>query len=118
MSDAQALATWVAESAPWHPAILSRAKDVPRVEDVDYPATPGPGEAVVVAEGYGSRLPSGFRTNAEDIGAVVIDAETDRFAVIRRLLERIDPGASPGEPDDPIALDFLALGTMHGTSAT
>lgn len=113
LTDAEAEATWAAVSAPWHPAILARVDRLPEVEGLDTPSPPERGEVRVVAGGGSSRLVSGHRAQADDAGAILIDGGPDRPALVRSILERLDPAASAGEPDDPLALDFLALGTAR-----
>ena len=76
-----------------------------------------------IAEGTADRLPSGYRTQAEDAGAILIEGGADRAALVRD-----DPGApgpalgTPETSDEPdaaaVAHDFLALGTAAGGSAT
>src|SRR5919201_839039 len=66
LNDAEAVAVWAAVSAPWHPAILGACDELPRVEDVAFPTPPEPDELRVVASGMIGRLPSGYRTQADD----------------------------------------------------
>jgi alpha-mannosidase len=113
LSDRDALAIWAAVTAPWHPALLARADGLPRVEPVESPSTAEPGDVRIVALGAEERLPSGYRTGAEDFGAAVIDGETDRMTLARRILDRIEPGGSLGDESDPLVLDFFALGTAR-----
>src|SRR5690348_9537344 len=68
-----ALATWCAISAPWHPSLLAESGALPRIESVDGPSAPGPNEVFILAEGSADRLPSGFRTQVEDSGAILIE---------------------------------------------
>ena len=118
VSDGDALATWGVVSALWHPALLARSGGLPQIEDVEFPEPPGPRQVRVVASGAADRLPSGYRTQAEDSGAILIEAEagalTDRSALIAAIRERIGAGGSTGSVGSPeeeaVALDFLALG--------
>ena len=66
MSDDLAQAVWCAVSALWHPSLLARAAGLPRIESVDSPSPPGAREIRVIASGAGDRLPSGYKTQAED----------------------------------------------------
>jgi alpha-mannosidase len=112
VSDDEAQATWCAVSAAWHPAILAGSGALPRVEDVDGPSPPGRREVRLVAEGLLERLPSGYRTNADDAGALVVEAGRDRAATVVELLGRLDLPPGPRDDDsEAVALDFLALGT-------
>ncbi len=118
-SDAEADAVWAAVSALWHPALLADASSLPRTEDLDSPSSALPREARVVPKGFGNRLPSGYRTAAADIGAVLIDDLTDRFAIARAVLARIQPNHPPLDDQDPIVLDFFAArSTFVGSSRT
>jgi alpha-mannosidase len=113
-ADGDAQAAWCAVSAPWHPALLAKATVLPRLESIDSPSSPGPREVRIIAEGCAEGLPSGYRTQAEDAGAALIDGGKVRSALIGTLLDRFAPGRSI-EPSDEeasaLALDFLALGT-------
>src|SRR4051794_23840353 len=44
VTDREASAAWCAATAPWHPAILGQADEVPRLEDVAAPSDPVAGE--------------------------------------------------------------------------
>jgi alpha-mannosidase len=113
-SDAEAEATWAVVSALWHPAILARAQDLPRNEDIDSPSSARPDEICLVTAGLSDRLPSGYRTSAADIGAVVIDAEGHRLSMVRAILQRVDAEIAASLDDaDPLVLDFFALGTVR-----
>src|SRR4051812_34323797 len=74
LSDRDALATWCAVSTLWHPSLLARSDTLPRMEEVDSPSPPGPREVRVLAAGMAERLPSGYRTQAEDAGAILLEA--------------------------------------------
>ncbi len=49
MTDREASAAWVAATAPWHPALLALADDLPRLEDVETPPDPQAGDLFLVA---------------------------------------------------------------------
>lgn len=113
-SDQAALATWAAVSALWHPALLARVDCLPRIESIDSPSPPDAGDLRVLAGGFADRLPSGYRTQAEDAGAILLEGQADRLGLVREILERLEPGAALGPPESqPVALDFLALGTAR-----
>ncbi len=113
VSDRDASAAWAAASIPWHPALLALADDLPRFEDVALPTDPEAGEVRLVAPGHLDRLPSEYRGRAEAAGVPVIEASDDRLATVRAILDR-SPEPAPGLAlDDPIALDYLALGSAH-----
>ena len=117
LGDQQALAAWCAVSAPWHPALLARSQVLPRIESIESPSSPGPREVRIIADGSADRLPSGYRTQAEDAGAVLLDSGTDRADLVGRIRARIGIEASTDPVEtDPIAAaarDFLALGTVR-----
>src|SRR4051812_28857462 len=75
VSEGDALSTWSAVSALWHPALLARSGELPRFEDVGSPLPPGPRQVLVVPAGACDRLPSGYRTQVEDSGAILIEAD-------------------------------------------
>lgn len=109
-TDAEALGAWSAASCPWHPALLARAADLPRFEDVALPTDPEAGEVRLVAAGQLRHLPAGYRDRAEAAGVPLIEATADRAATVRAIaaaLGQADPG------DDPLAADYLALGSAH-----
>jgi alpha-mannosidase len=115
LSEAAALGAWCAVSALWHPALLAQAAALPRIENVDYPSPPGPNEVRVLAAGSAERLPSGYRTQAADAGTILIEAGSDRAAMVREVLDRM---GLPAEADDDgmqhaAALDYHALGTAR-----
>src|SRR5581483_9229125 len=112
LDDRTAEARWAAVSALWHPAILARVDRLPEVEGLDTPTPPEPGDVRVIESGGSERLVSGFRSQAEDTGATLIDSPTDRLEIARRVLERLDPSATVGDGDARV-LDFLALGTAR-----
>src|SRR5690242_2561154 len=78
ISDHHAQSTWAAVSTLWHPALLARVSALPRVESLDEPSAPEAGEIRLLAPGMADRLPSGYRVQAEDAGAVLIEGEPDR----------------------------------------
>src|SRR5262249_3210795 len=92
LTDHDALAIWAAVSAPSPPRILARAPVWPRPEPVDSPSTAGTGELRLVASGAIERLPSGYRTSAEDAGAALLEGDIDRPALARLLLDKIEAG--------------------------
>lgn len=114
-SDRDADANWATVSSLWHPALLARVDVLPRIEGLEEPSTPEAGEVRVLAPGMTDRMPSGWREQAEDAGAIVIVGELDRMQLVREVLERIDPGASLDVAAEgaTVALDFLALGTAR-----
>jgi alpha-mannosidase len=112
--DREALAAWSVISALWHPALLARVEALPRIEDVESPAPPSRGDILVLAVGAAARLPSGYQTQAEDAGALVLAGDTDRLTLVREVLDRIEPGATLGPPEgETVARDFLALGAAR-----
>lgn len=117
LADDLAQAAWCAVSSLWHPSLLSRASALPRLEAIDAPSTPAGKEIRVVAGPNLEGLPSGYRTQAEDAGAIVLASGTDRQALIRRLQEHIGavgtPETSPDEGMIALAQDFLALGAVR-----
>jgi alpha-mannosidase len=112
-----AQAVWAAVSAPWHPSLLSRAAELPRIEPIETPSAPGPKEIRIVAAETRERLPSGYSAQVEDAGSVVIESGTDRGSLIRQIQERLGAVGTPETSDDPgmiaVAGDFLALGTAR-----
>src|SRR5262249_12185124 len=78
VSEEMALAVWCAVSAIWHPSLLARARELPRIESIEAPTAPGPREVRVIAGDHGDRLPSGYRTQAEDAGTALVESGTDR----------------------------------------
>ncbi|QEH33409.1 hypothetical protein OJF2_19100 [Aquisphaera giovannonii] len=117
LADDLAQATWATVSAPWHPSLLSRSAAVPRIESLDSPVPPAPREIRIVPEGHLQRLPSGYMTQAEDAGAVVLEAGGDRAALVSKIQELLGAVGTPETSDDPgmiaAADDFLALGTAR-----
>ena len=74
LSDNLAQSVWCAVSALWHPSLLARASQLPRIESIDSPSSPGPREIRVIPGGTWDRLPSGYRTQAEDASATLIES--------------------------------------------
>jgi alpha-mannosidase len=114
LTDRAAAGAWAAVSALWHPALLATVDHLPEIERLDQPLTPEAGHVRVVAAGAADGLPSGYRVQAEDAGAIVVDGEADRPALIGALLRRLgldDPGAA--DQADPVVRDFLALGAAR-----
>jgi alpha-mannosidase len=116
-SDELAQAVWCAVSALWHPAILARAAALPRIEPIESPSTAAARELRVIPSGSWDRLPSGYRTAAEDAGSILIEASTDRDELVRRIERRLGTDAAldqpVDEPRDRAARDYLALGTVR-----
>jgi alpha-mannosidase len=111
-----ALGAWSAVTALWHPSLLAEAAELPAIEEVESPSSPGPREVRILAAGVADRLPSGYREQAEDAGTVLIDGEDDRLALVREVRARMGGvGAidDRGEDLERVALDFLALGTAR-----
>ncbi len=85
LTDETAGAILTAVSAPWHPAVLAALGTLPRVEGVETPSAPAPREVRLAAAGQSDRLPSGYRTQVEDSGAVLVEGTTDRDSVVVSL---------------------------------
>jgi alpha-mannosidase len=117
VDDELAQAVWCAVTALWHPSILARAAGLPRIEPVDAPSPPGAREIRVIATGAGDRLPSGYRTQAEDARTALLESGTDRADLIRQLQTRLgaDGALEMVENEGMVttARDFLALGTAR-----
>jgi alpha-mannosidase len=117
VSDELAQSVWCAVSALWHPAILARAAVLPRVEPIESPSAAAARELRVVPSGSWDRLPSGYRTAAEDSGAVLIEAGSDRADLVRRIQERLGADDVVDQAADESAAgaarDYLALGTVR-----
>lgn len=113
-SEGEAMASLVAVSAPWHPEFLAISSDLPVVEDLYYPTTPVSGDVRLIEAGGLGRLPSGYRTQVEDAGALLIEGSTERSGLIKQVAETLGLSATPEfEDKDKLASDFLALGTAH-----
>ncbi|WP_165219799.1 glycosyl hydrolase family 38 [Aquisphaera insulae] len=117
LTDDLAQATWAAVSAPWHPSLLSRSAAIPQIESLDNPINPGPREIRIVPAGLLGRLPSGYVTQVEDAGSVLLESGPDRASLVARMQERLGAVGTPETSDDPgmiaAADDFLALGTTR-----
>jgi alpha-mannosidase len=117
LSDELAQAVWCASSSLWHPSILARAAALPRIESIDSPSAPGSKEIRVIASGTGDRLPSGYRTQAEDAGTALLDSGSDRAELIRQIQSRLGADGTvdlvENEGMTTTARDFLALGTVR-----
>ena len=113
MTDREASAAWVAATAPWHPALLAQADDLPRLEDVATPSDPQAGDLIVVAAGLLSRLSEETRRRAEAAGVAIIEASEDRIATVRAILARCPEPSIEFEAADPVARDFLAVGAAQ-----
>jgi len=113
LTDRDASAAWCAATAPWHPALLARADDVPGLEDVAAPSDPRAGEVRLVALGRLDRLPPGYRERAEEAGVPIVEASEDRLATVRALLERSPEPSDAGDLAGALAGDYLALGAAH-----
>lgn len=115
LADALAQSCWCAVSALWHPSLVTRAAELPRIEPIENPTPPAAREIRIVPQAAVERLPSGYRTQAEDAGAVLIESGADRLSLIRQIQERLGAVGTPETSDDPamigLADDFLALGT-------
>jgi alpha-mannosidase len=117
VSDELAQAVWCAVSSLWHPALLSSAAELPRIEPIESPSIPGQREVRVVAGGLWDQLPSGYRTQAEDSRSVLLDSGTDRALLIAEIRARLgtDDAADLVESEGMAnaARDFLAFGTVR-----
>lgn len=109
-SACEAESLWAAVTAPWHPAILTRCADLPRIESVEYPDHPYALEVRLIAAGSAGRLPPDFRVMAADVGAMVIEGENDRPAMVRQILGCIPEDGEAVPDEDRVVEDFLALG--------
>lgn len=113
MTDRDGLAAWVAATAPWHPALLAQADELPRLEDVATPPDPQAGDLFLVASGLLAGLDPETVQRAEAAGVPIVQASEDRLATIRAILARSPDPSSPIEAIDPVARDYLALGSSH-----
>jgi alpha-mannosidase len=117
VSDELAQAVWCAASSLWHPALLSSALELPRLEPIESPSPPGMRQIRVVAGGLWDQLPSGYRTQAEDSGSVLLESGTDRTRLIAEICTRLsaDNSADLIESEEManVARNFLAFGTVH-----
>ena len=78
---------------------------------------PGSREIRVIASGAADRLPSGYKTQAEDARSALVDSGTDRAELIRQIQTRLGADGAletiENEGMTTSALDFLALGTTQ-----
>jgi len=111
----EALATWCAVSALWHPSLLARARELPRIESVELPPAAGPREIRVIASPTTGE--TDVTSGETDETPLVFESGTDREALVRRIQERLGavgtPETSPDEASVSVALDFQALGTAR-----
>lgn len=111
-ADAAAEALWSALTALWHPALLAGAARLPRIEPIQDPSAPMPGELRLAAGGELGLLPSDFRERAEIAGSILVESSGDREATIREVRERL--GAAETDSDSRAMVeDFLALGLVR-----
>src|SRR3954451_16325010 len=101
LTERAALAAWCAVSAPWHPSLLARADALPRIESIGSPSPPGPNEIRIVAGGDVNLLPSGYQTQAEDAGTIVVEAGADRDALVREIRGRMGISEDVAGPESP-----------------
>jgi alpha-mannosidase len=117
VSEDLARSVWCAVTAIWHPSLLARSRELPRIESIESPTSPGPREVRIIAGDSGDRLPSGYRTQAEDAGAACLESGTDRADLIGRIQVRIGVSGATDfvetEPMTATSADFLALGTAR-----
>ncbi|APW59395.1 glycosyl hydrolase family 38 [Paludisphaera borealis] len=117
LSDATAQNAWCAVSALWHPSLLARASGLPKIEPIQDPSGPTPREIRLAVGGTLNLLPSGYRTQAADAGAILLESGPDRDAMIRQIQELLGAVGTPETSDDAAmidtARDFLALGLVH-----
>jgi alpha-mannosidase len=119
--DDDAQAAWCAVSSLWHPSLIARARELPRIESVSSPSVPGEREVRVVAGDSASsafeRLPAGYLAEAEQAGTLLIESGLDREALVRRIQEHLGAVGTPETSSDEAAisaaLDFEALGTAR-----
>jgi alpha-mannosidase len=113
LTDCEASAAWSASTAPWHPALLALADDLPRLEDLAFPSDPQPGDLFLVAAGQGHKVTDETRQRADAEGVAIIEASEDRIETVRAILAKTPDPSVEIDPADPIARDFLALGSAH-----
>jgi alpha-mannosidase len=117
LGDETAQAIWCAVSSLWHPALLARAVELPRIEPVDAPSSPASRQIRVVPSAFVDRLPPGYKGQVAEASAALVESGTDRAALIAELEARLGGnGAAPPGPNEEIAAaarDYLALGTVQ-----
>jgi len=113
LTDREASAAWIAATVPWHPALLAQADELPRLEDINTPPDPQLGDLFLVASGLIHSLDDETIHRAEAAGVPIVEATDDRLATVRAILAKSPDPTIPVEPVDPVARDFLALGSSH-----
>ena len=117
VSDELAQAVWCAVTSLWHPALLSSARELPRIESIESPSPPAAREIRVIAGGLWDQLPSGYRTQAEDSRSLLLESGTDRARLIADIRSRLwtDDASDLVESEEmaSAANDFLAFGTVR-----
>ena len=109
----EAEAAWAAVSSLWHPSLLAVCDELPGIEGVEFPAVPEFRETRVMAEAAASRLPADYRRMIESIGTRLIEGGIDREKIVGDLLAALGLEDSRLDIDDPLVLDFFALGTAR-----
>ncbi|HVC97092.1 MAG TPA: hypothetical protein VND64_25660, partial [Pirellulales bacterium] len=99
------LAAW---SALWHPALLASAGKLPTWHRADGPPTDLGGRLLVVPQASEALLLAGWASRAQSEGACVVRKLQRRVEIVSAALEGLDGG--PGQVDEGLAADFLALG--------
>jgi alpha-mannosidase len=117
LSDELARSIWCAISALWHPSLLAHAAGLPRIEPIDSPSPPLSREIRVIPAGLWDRLPSGYRTQAQDARAALLEAGADRAELVRQIQARLGADSATelveSEGMATAAADYLALGTVQ-----
>jgi alpha-mannosidase len=117
VSEDLAQSVWCAVTSLWHPALLSAAADLPRIESIEFPSPPGAREVRVIAGGLWDQLPSGYRTQAEDARSLLLDSGTDRGMLVAQIRARMGADvADLGVESEGMvssAADFLAFGMVR-----
>ena len=113
VTDDEAEAIWATVSAPWHPAILARLIRLPMIESEESPTAPGHHELRIIVSGRRESLPSGYQTQAEDAGTVLLDGNRDRPALVSALINTVTTPPAESLEATGLALDFLALGACY-----
>ena len=112
LTDHQATAAWSAASSPWHPALMSLADDLPRLEDLAYPPDPNLGDLFLVA-GQVVDLSAEVRDLAAKASVPIVEGVADRIETVRRIIAVSPNPSTVIDPADALARDFLALGSAH-----
>ena len=117
VSDTLAQAVWCAATSLWHPALLSAARELPRIEALEFPSSPAAREIRVIAGGLWDQLPSGYRMQAEDAKSLLLESGTDRTELVAQIRARmgINDAELLVESEGMLssARDFLAFGTVR-----